>query len=140
VVLVAAGLRVVASVGLVAVTEPAAVAVLAVLVGAGEPQVPNALRASRQERKIVLKALARKLLPRTLDLDRKQGFSIPLSRWITAPLVDSWLEECRQQVAMVLCEREIRALSRQESSAATERLFAFMLLTLWMRDYGVTVT
>jgi hypothetical protein len=41
---------------------------------------------------------------------------------------------------MVLCEREIRALSRQESSAATERLFAFMLLTLWMRDYGVTVT
>jgi asparagine synthase (glutamine-hydrolysing) len=103
-------------------------------------KVPNALRASRQERKIVLKALARKLLPRTLDLDRKQGFSIPLSRWITAPLVDSWLEECRQQVAMVLCEREIRALSRQESSAATERLFAFMLLTLWMRDYGVTVT
>jgi MYXO-CTERM domain-containing protein len=46
VVLVAAALRVVASIGFVAVTEPAAVAVLAVLVGAGEPQVPTALRAS----------------------------------------------------------------------------------------------
>ena len=45
VVLVAAGLRVVASAGLVAATDPAAVAVLAMLVGAGEPQVPNALRA-----------------------------------------------------------------------------------------------
>lgn len=45
VVLVAAVLRMGASVGLVAVTEPAAVAVLAVLVGAGEPQVSTALRA-----------------------------------------------------------------------------------------------
>jgi MFS family permease len=46
VVLSAAVLRMVASIGLVAVTEPAGVAALAVLVGAGEPQVPTALRAS----------------------------------------------------------------------------------------------
>ncbi|MGI5126823.1 hypothetical protein ACQEVB_08415 [Pseudonocardia sp. CA-107938] len=45
VVLVAAAVRLAATAGLVSVTETVAVALLAVVVGAGEPQVPTALRA-----------------------------------------------------------------------------------------------
>ena len=44
-------------------------------------QVPNALKANRYERKILLRKLASRILPKELDLKRKQGFSIPLHKW-----------------------------------------------------------
>ena len=44
-------------------------------------RVPDRLRATSTERKILLKMLARRLLPAALDIQRKQGFSLPLNRW-----------------------------------------------------------
>ena len=50
-------------------------------------KVPESLKASKTERKILLKKLARKMLPRGFDVERKQGFSIPLSSEISKYLV-----------------------------------------------------
>jgi len=43
--------------------------------------VPDRLRATPHERKILPRRLAARLLPPSLDLTRKQGFSLPLAAW-----------------------------------------------------------
>jgi asparagine synthase (glutamine-hydrolysing) len=103
-------------------------------------QVPNRLRATADERKILLKSLARRLLPATLDINRKQGFTIPLARWLTATVIDAWSAECREQIRAVLCEREVRRLTQERGSVAGEHgLFGMIMLTSWMRQYRIAV-
>src|SRR5450756_589859 len=45
-------------------------------------RVPDSLRAAGSERKVLPRRLASRLLPGHMDLSRKQGFSIPLRRWL----------------------------------------------------------
>ena len=48
-------------------------------------RIPSDLKVSSKNRKILLKKLARRHLPKEFDFDRKQGFSIPLRNLITTP-------------------------------------------------------
>ena len=75
-------------------------------------RVPNRLRVNASERKILLKNLARQLLPPELDIDRKQGFTIPISKWLTPNVVTQWSEECREQIAAILSAEAAAAARR----------------------------
>ena len=44
-------------------------------------RLPDRLRATARERKMLSRRLAARLLPAGLDLTRKQGFSLPLAQW-----------------------------------------------------------
>jgi asparagine synthase (glutamine-hydrolysing) len=103
-------------------------------------RVPNRLRANASERKILLKSLARQLLPPELDIDRKQGFTIPISKWLTPNVVTQWSEECREQIAAILSAEALRHLVAPRRNLAAEHgLFAAMLLTSWMRQYRISL-
>jgi asparagine synthase (glutamine-hydrolysing) len=103
-------------------------------------RVPNRLRANASERKILLKNLARQLLPPELDIDRKQGFTIPISKWLTPNVVTQWSEECREQIAAILSADTLRHLVAPRRNLAAEHgLFAAMLLTAWMRQYRISL-
>jgi asparagine synthase (glutamine-hydrolysing) len=101
-------------------------------------RVPNCLRVTLTDRKILLKTLARRLLPAELDIDRKQGFTIPTSKWLSPKVVDTWREECHQQIRSVLSEAAVATLKRQRNLAEQHGLYAAMMLTSWMREYGVS--
>ena len=45
-------------------------------------KVPSRLKATPTEKKILLKRLCTRLLPQEFDLQRKQGFSIPMNVWL----------------------------------------------------------
>jgi asparagine synthase (glutamine-hydrolysing) len=100
-------------------------------------RVPNRLRVTLEDRKVLLKALARRLLPSHLDIDRKQGFTIPISKWLTDSVLGAWREECRAQIEMVLSERTVSRLMAGKSPASEHGLFAAMMLTSWMRQYRI---
>jgi asparagine synthase (glutamine-hydrolysing) len=101
-------------------------------------RVPNRLRATRHERKILLRSLATRLLPPALDLNRKQGFTIPISTWLTAPIVEAWMDDCREQIRAVLSESAAQRLARSPRNLAAEHgLFAVIMLTTWMRHYKI---
>ena len=51
------------------------------LIGFAFGRVPDRLRATETDRKVLLRMLAARLLPKELDLTRKQGFSLPLAAW-----------------------------------------------------------
>ncbi|MCX7144228.1 MAG: asparagine synthase (glutamine-hydrolyzing), partial [Proteobacteria bacterium] len=62
-------------------------------------RVPSSLKASANQRKILLKRLAARVLPPEFDQQRKQGFSIPLAAWLKA---GRWREYFRE----VLLDRQ----------------------------------
>jgi len=103
-------------------------------------RVPNRLRATHMERKILLKTLARRLLPPRLDIDRKQGFTIPILNWLSPAMVEAWRDECREQIQSVLCESAASLLMQRRRTLATEHsLYAVIMLTSWMRQYKVSI-
>ncbi|HET7250542.1 MAG TPA: asparagine synthase (glutamine-hydrolyzing) [Gemmatimonadales bacterium] len=104
--------------------------------------VPDALLARGSRRKILLGHLARRVLPRRFDVTRKQGFSVPLGRWLRG----AW----GSYVAGVLADADPRLFDRGVVRALLEgqrrgwdnakRLFALTLFELWRREYDVRVS
>ena len=103
--------------------------------------VPDSLRASRHERKILPRRLARRLLPPQLDLERKQGFSLPLQQWFKG----TWGTYCQEVLAeadpalfdRLTLDRLIADQRRRYLN--TPRLFALTMFELWRRHYRVGI-
>jgi asparagine synthase (glutamine-hydrolysing) len=103
-------------------------------------RVPNRFRVTPRERKILLKSLARRLLPASLDIDRKQGFTIPISKWLSPEMLATWIEDCREEIRLVLSESVAgRLIKGRSKPAAQHSLYAAIMLTTWMRHYRVSV-
>jgi len=103
-------------------------------------KVPSQLKATQTDKKILLKRLTMRLLPPEFDRQRKQGFSIPLRKWLTGGAFRELFNEvlrdphCRFDAGTVdslLCGQD-------KGRNNSERLFALVLFELWRREYGVT--
>ena len=103
--------------------------------------VPDRLRATARERKILTRRLARRLLPPQLDLQRKQGFSLPLDAWFKGDW-GSFIEEVLLQADLHLFDRRlIQSLiaGQRRGYANTNRLFLLAMFELWRREYDVAL-
>jgi asparagine synthase (glutamine-hydrolysing) len=103
--------------------------------------VPDRLRAKAWERKILTRRLARRLLPPQLDLQRKQGFSLPLNAWFKGDW-GSFIEEVLLQADPHLFDRRlIQSLiaGQRYGYANTNRLFLLAMFELWRREYQVAL-
>jgi len=104
-------------------------------------KVPNSLRTDRQGRKLLLKRLARKLLPPELEIDRKQGFSLPLSKWFAGPWGKYMEEVLMDAPAQLFDSRAIKALidGQKRGRVNTERIFSLVMFELWRREYRISL-
>jgi asparagine synthase (glutamine-hydrolysing) len=103
-------------------------------------RVPDALRATAKERKILLRRLAQRWLPPGLDLKRKQGFTMPLAAWFKGEW-GHFIESVLREADPALFDRRVidnLIASQHRGYANTERLFALTLFELWRREYRVT--
>jgi asparagine synthase (glutamine-hydrolysing) len=101
-------------------------------------KVPDSLRVRGNTRKILSRLLAQDLLPKALDLTRKQGFAIPLAKWVEGEWgvymrsilldSDSWFDR-----------RVVRRLfeGQENGRGNAQRLFALTMAELWRREYRV---
>lgn len=104
-------------------------------------QVPDRLKATAQQRKILPRRLGERLLPPSMDLRRKQGFSLPLDSWFK----DGWGEF----VGDVLRDADTRLFSRKgiqtlidgqrKGRNNTRRLFSLTMFELWRRHYRIEI-
>jgi asparagine synthase (glutamine-hydrolysing) len=101
-------------------------------------RLPDRLRATTRDRKVICKRLGARLLPKSFDFDRKQGFSIPLSAWLRG----NWGRE----IAGILSgaspelfnEGEIATLLKQRRGVNNaNRLFTLAMLELWRVEYRI---
>lgn len=102
-------------------------------------EVPSYLKASENSTKILPKELAVSKLPRNLNLNRKQGFSIPLSDWIK----DKWYKDFENELnslpsnlfnistSMTLLHNEKKGFSN------SHRLFCLVFFSKWFKKYNI---
>lgn len=100
-------------------------------------RVPDRLKATSSQRKILPRMLAARLLPPALDLERKQGFSLPLDDWLRGPWGDFMLQILRGAPPDFLNQSEISSLFRLQARgySNSQRIFALAILELWRREY-----
>jgi asparagine synthase (glutamine-hydrolysing) len=104
-------------------------------------RVPDELRATMRERKILPRRLAARLLPDGLDLGRKQGFSLPLSSWLQGQwgrYVERVLADADPRIFDPATVRELID-GQQRGYSNAHRLFALVMFELWRREYRVSV-
>jgi len=103
-------------------------------------KVPDRLRATAHERKILSRRLAERLLPPTLDLRRKQGFALPLRKWLKGDW-GRYIEEVLTGGEADLFDRRVvrQLLAGQRGGFSNmQRLFALTMIELWRREYRIT--
>jgi asparagine synthase (glutamine-hydrolysing) len=102
--------------------------------------VPDHLRATATERKALSRRLARRLLPETLDLTRKQGFSLPLARWFKGDWGVFINDVLTGPQADLFDRRTVRQLlaGQRRGFSNMHRLFALLMVELWRQEYGIS--
>jgi asparagine synthase (glutamine-hydrolysing) len=101
-------------------------------------KVPNALRASRRERKILLRRLASRVLPPQFDAGRKQGFSIPLTGWMTPRYRAAWCDRFEPGYRHLFDFSVIRRLLGAAHLGGVSRVFGLVFLLHWMETCGIS--
>jgi asparagine synthase (glutamine-hydrolysing) len=103
-------------------------------------RVPSSLKTTIDQRKILLKRLAARILPPEFDLQRKHGFSIPLSNWLrSGPWRDMFYEVLLDKQCLFNRNTVSQLLQGQDSGKHnSERLFSLVLFELWRREYQIS--
>jgi asparagine synthase (glutamine-hydrolysing) len=104
-------------------------------------KVPSRLKATPQEKKILLKRLTSRVLPAEFDRNRKQGFSIPLASWLKIGAFRDMFHDVLLDSQVVFDKATVRNLLRGQDRGRSngERLFGLVLFELWRRQYRVAV-
>lgn len=104
-------------------------------------RVPDRFKATDVERKILLKSIAKKVLPKNLNINRKQGFSIPLGDWFHSAWGGFMRNILFDDAQVLFNKKPIRTLmSLQERGIFNyQRLYALTMLELWRREYRVSI-
>jgi asparagine synthase (glutamine-hydrolysing) len=102
-------------------------------------KVPSHLKATSQDKKILLKRLTARVLPPEFDRQRKQGFSIPLGQWLKGGAFRALFTEVLRDPECSFDAGTVDSLLRgqDQGRSNSERLFALVLFELWRREYGV---
>lgn len=101
-------------------------------------KVPASLKATTTHRKVLLKKLTARLLPREFDSNRKQGFSIPLAAWLQTGSWRNFFREVLLDSANPFFNSKATAElidGQRRGRANSERLFALVMFELWRREY-----
>lgn len=105
-------------------------------------KVPSALKATASQRKILLKMLAARVLPPAFDMQRKQGFSIPLRFWLQGePWRTFFRDTLLSQNSGFFNRRTVEGLFQGQANGCenSERLFGLVMFELWRRHYNTTL-
>jgi len=104
-------------------------------------RVPSNLKTSSTNRKIFLKKLTAKLLPREFDQKRKQGFGVPLAFWLSKGPWRNLFYEILLDTDSIFDKKTILNLFRGQDKGLnnSERLFNLVLFELWRREYSLSM-
>ncbi len=101
--------------------------------------VPSRLKTTADRRKILPKRLAQRLLPAGFDLERKQGFSVPMRLWMRGEWGRFMFSVLREAPGDLFSKKYVESLIRgqQHGRSNGEALFALTMFELWRREYRV---
>ena len=104
-------------------------------------EIPSSLKVNAYNKKIFLKKLASKILPRNFELNKKRGFSIPIATFFEN---EKWLNTAKD----ILLEKNSLFNTRSVSNIIkkpffnhnnSERIFGLLIFELWRKKYNVSL-
>ena len=100
-------------------------------------KVPTSLKASTIDKKILLKKLAYKVLPANFNINRKQGFSIPLKSWLKKSLIRDYFWDTLTSKDCIFDKKIIMSIlnGQDRNRNNSERIFALVQFELWRKNY-----
>lgn len=104
-------------------------------------KVPDTLRATGTERKVLLRNLAKRILPPDLDIHRKAGFTLPLAEWFKSDWGNFTTEVLMEADPRIFDKKIISRLLQlqRKGFSNANRLFALTMFELWRREYAIEV-
>ncbi|WP_310571331.1 asparagine synthase (glutamine-hydrolyzing) [Gemmatimonas sp.] len=102
-------------------------------------RVPDSLKADRSNRKLILRRLGEQLLPKRLDLTRKQGFSVPMDSWMKHEWRDQ-LDGAQAQTHGLISPAAFKTYRGRLDAGLPigERLYSLLFIQLWSERFAVT--
>ncbi len=103
--------------------------------------IPNDMRLTREGGKMILKSLARDLLPPDIINKKKTGFGVPLNRWFRGELSELLRSTLLDEVSLrrgLFNPRQLQHMVNEQISGARDwsnRLWATLFLELWFREH-----
>ena len=104
-------------------------------------RVPVSMKADLNGRKIFLKHLVKRLLPPQFDLARKQGFSVPIRKWLATPMWHDYFASVLFDSSDSLFDRaQVNRLwhAAKLGRPVSPQLFSLVMLQRWRQIYGVS--
>ena len=98
-------------------------------------RVPSHLKVADSGSRFLQRKLARRLLPPSLDLDRKQGFVMPIHEWLRGEWGAATVEVMRSPLASAWIEPAVADdLLKGQRKGRTNgiRLFTLLMFALWL--------
>ena len=85
--------------------------------------------------------LAEKILPSEFDLQRKQGFSIPMTNWLKSGPFRELFWDTLSNANGIFEQQMLNGLmiSQDKGFSNGERLFALVLFQLWKNEYKISI-
>ena len=104
-------------------------------------EVPSELKLNGSIKKYLLKKLAAKLLPADFEIERKQGFSIPLSDWLSSKWKTQTIDLINSMETKIIDKKYLLKMINQEGKwfKNNNRIYAILVLLIWAKKYGVEV-
>ena len=98
-------------------------------------------KANDNLKKIFLKNYAKSILPNSFNYNRKQGFSIPLNKWLKSGEWRLFFEEVLLDQSCQLNRNVIKKLfiGLDYGMNNSERLFGLVMFELWRKNYSIKV-
>lgn len=102
-------------------------------------QVPSIQKVFGDNKKILLKKLAMRALPKEFDYNRKQGFSMPTKRWLEkGPFRELVWDVLTDDQCMFDRKMIDKLLANQDRGYSnSERLFALTIFEMWRSSYKI---
>lgn len=104
-------------------------------------KVPSKFKTTSLHKKILLKDLSKKILPKNFDSKRKQGFSIPLNNWLKnknyKDLCMDTLMNKDSLFSKEYVEKLYEGLLYNENNG--ERLFSLILFEIWRKKHDIKI-
>ncbi len=100
-------------------------------------RIPSDQKADCNSKKIFLKKAAKAILPAEFDFSRKQGFSIPLQKWLKKAEWQTLVTDTLLASDCMFDKKICRQLLADKLPAVSnsERVFALVMFELWRKRY-----
>jgi asparagine synthase (glutamine-hydrolysing) len=92
-------------------------------------RIPSEWKCNLTERRRVQNLMAKKYLPKDFELNRKQGFSVPMDAWMREAPMDQLIEEISPDIFNVNFIKDL-VVGQRRGRTNGARLFALMMLNL----------